>query len=96
MGATEGTRTPDRLITNQLLYQLSYGGAGPFGHTLALPFVTISSCFAYQMSAQSYNAPKNLNYKIMYIALSRKKIGLPGLYVIGSLLLRQASFPIIY
>ena len=25
-GATEGTRTPDRLITNQLLYQLSYGG----------------------------------------------------------------------
>ncbi len=25
-GATEGTRTPDPLITNQLLYQLSYGG----------------------------------------------------------------------
>ena len=25
-GATEGNRTPDRLITNQLLYQLSYGG----------------------------------------------------------------------
>ena len=24
--ATEGTRTPDLLITNQLLYQLSYGG----------------------------------------------------------------------
>ncbi len=25
-GANEGTRTPDRLITNQLLYQLSYIG----------------------------------------------------------------------
>ena len=25
-GASEGTRTPDRLITNQLLYQLSYAG----------------------------------------------------------------------
>ena len=25
-GATGGNRTPDRLITNQLLYQLSYGG----------------------------------------------------------------------
>ena len=24
--ATEGTRTPDPLITNELLYQLSYGG----------------------------------------------------------------------
>ena len=24
--AGEGTRTPDRLITNQLLYQLSYAG----------------------------------------------------------------------
>jgi hypothetical protein len=26
-GAGEGTRTPDRLITNQMLYQLSYAGA---------------------------------------------------------------------
>ncbi len=26
IGANEGTRTPDRLITNQLLYQLSYIG----------------------------------------------------------------------
>ncbi len=26
-GATEGIRTPDLMITNQLLYQLSYGGA---------------------------------------------------------------------
>ena len=25
-GARRGTRTPDRLITNQLLYQLSYAG----------------------------------------------------------------------
>ena len=25
-GATEGIRTPDLMITNQLLYQLSYGG----------------------------------------------------------------------
>ncbi len=25
-GAREGTRTPDQLITNQLLYQLSYSG----------------------------------------------------------------------
>ena len=25
-GASEGTRTPDLLITNQLLYQLSYAG----------------------------------------------------------------------
>ena len=26
LGAGEGTRTPDQLITNQLLYQLSYTG----------------------------------------------------------------------
>ncbi len=26
-GAGEGIRTPDRLITNQMLYQLSYAGA---------------------------------------------------------------------
>ena len=25
-GAAGGTRTPDHLITNQMLYQLSYGG----------------------------------------------------------------------
>jgi hypothetical protein len=25
-GASEGTRTPDQLITNQWLYQLSYAG----------------------------------------------------------------------
>jgi hypothetical protein len=25
-GAGEGTRTPDPLITNQMLYQLSYAG----------------------------------------------------------------------
>ncbi len=25
-GAREGSRTPDQLITNQLLYQLSYSG----------------------------------------------------------------------
>jgi hypothetical protein len=31
-GATEGTRTPDRLITNQLLYQLSYGGRTLWTH----------------------------------------------------------------
>lgn len=30
--AGEGNRTPDRLITNQLLYQLSY--AGVCGHTV--------------------------------------------------------------
>ena len=29
-GANEGTRTPDLLITNQLLYQLSYIGTFPF------------------------------------------------------------------
>ena len=35
-GATGGTRTPDRLITNQLLYQLSYGGETLWTHhTLA-------------------------------------------------------------
>src|SRR3954468_10115533 len=28
-GAREGTRTPDQLITNQLLYQLSYSGNVP-------------------------------------------------------------------
>ena len=28
--AARGTRTPDPLITNQVLYQLSYGGAAPF------------------------------------------------------------------
>ena len=27
-GAAEGTRTPDPLITNEVLYQLSYRGAG--------------------------------------------------------------------
>ena len=28
MRASRGTRTPDQLITNQLLYQLSYTGVG--------------------------------------------------------------------
>ena len=28
-GAPRETRTPDPLITNQLLYQLSYEGSGP-------------------------------------------------------------------
>ncbi len=27
-GAAEGTRTPDPIITNDVLYQLSYCGAG--------------------------------------------------------------------
>ena len=36
-GAGEGTRTPDRLITNQMLYQLSYAGARrPHQHTAEL------------------------------------------------------------
>ena len=34
--ADEGTRTPDRLITNQLLYQLSYIGFSAFQTTLFL------------------------------------------------------------
>ncbi len=37
--ADEGTRTPDRLITNQLLYQLSYiGFCQPFKHLSLLLF----------------------------------------------------------
>jgi hypothetical protein len=39
-GATEGTRTPDLLITNQLLYQLSYGGGIPLGTPLPCLLVT--------------------------------------------------------
>jgi hypothetical protein len=39
-GATEGTRTPDRLITNQLLYQLSYGGGIPLDTPLPCLLVT--------------------------------------------------------
>jgi hypothetical protein len=33
-GATGGIRTHDLLITNQLLYQLSYGGEAPWTHHL--------------------------------------------------------------
>ncbi len=32
-GAEEGTRTPDPLITNELLYQLSYFGVATGGLT---------------------------------------------------------------
>ncbi len=35
VGAARGTRTPDPLITNQVLYQLSYGGAGETGDSTA-------------------------------------------------------------
>ncbi len=36
-GAGEGTRTPDPIITNDVLYQLSYTGTLPFaGPTIAL------------------------------------------------------------
>ena len=35
VGAARGTRTPDPLITNQVLYQLSYGGAGERGDSTA-------------------------------------------------------------
>jgi len=34
-GAGEGTRTPDRLITNQLLYQLSYASVSVVKKTAA-------------------------------------------------------------
>jgi hypothetical protein len=44
-GATEGNRTPDPLITNQLLCQLSYGGAHPKrtekGDFLGLPCICL-------------------------------------------------------
>ena len=30
-GAAEGTRTPDPIITNDVLYQLSYSGPGEAG-----------------------------------------------------------------
>ena len=36
-GANEGTRTPDRLITNQLLYQLSYIGLYNTERTVSVP-----------------------------------------------------------
>ena len=29
-GAAEGTRTPDPIITNDVLYQLSYSGPRPY------------------------------------------------------------------
>ncbi len=35
IGAGEGTRTPDRLITNQLLYQLSYASVWQVMHVAA-------------------------------------------------------------
>ena len=39
-GAREGTRTPDQLITNQLLYQLSYSGLMMRNHGFDFPDVT--------------------------------------------------------
>src|SRR5882724_2817028 len=38
--AREGTRTPDQLITNQLLYQLSYSGRSPS--------ITLIYCFFWE------------------------------------------------
>ena len=42
-GATEGNRTPDRLITNQLLYQLSYGGRTFCTHHALPDFINLIS-----------------------------------------------------
>ena len=36
-GADERSRTPDRLITNQLLYQLSYASSSDKGLNIAAP-----------------------------------------------------------
>lgn len=40
-GASEGTRTPDLLITNQLLYQLSYAGVRCVLYNIIAPLVKL-------------------------------------------------------
>ena len=76
-GATGGTRTHDRLITNQLLYQLSYGG-----DKLDKLLKTLHLCSAqsqlrggppYNSARRNYPA-KNRDYKRFWVGLSREKI----------------------
>ena len=73
-GATGWTRTHDRLITNQLLYQLSYGGRTLWTHR-ALHALRIQAFCAYYVITCTYTTgPKNSNYKRLPIILSSKKI----------------------
>ena len=45
-GAAEGTRTPDPIITNDVLYQLSYSGTLLFhGPIMAAPFASFPVTF---------------------------------------------------
>jgi hypothetical protein len=65
-GATEGTRTPDRLITNQLLYQLSYGGETLWTHHIPATTCLIKQYIMYDPNVMNaVIPPKNSNYKIL-------------------------------
>ena len=50
-GATDGIRTCDLLITNQLLYQLSYGSTIKFYYSAFIPMAAISAALAAAISA---------------------------------------------
>jgi hypothetical protein len=59
-GATEGNRTPDRLITNQLLYQLSYGGRTLWlDRPLLRTFITVISLHIMKLRKKTAT-PKEL------------------------------------
>jgi hypothetical protein len=49
--AEEGSRTPDLLITNQLLYQLSYFGLTHPNHQ---PHITLIYCFFWEGKGRYY------------------------------------------
>ena len=57
-GAAEGTRTPDPIITNDVLYQLSYCGAGgkivfssPACKVRAMPATSFPAMWAWRRGA---------------------------------------------
>jgi hypothetical protein len=52
-GADGQTRTDDRLITIQLLYQLSYVGAPRVGYRLRGPGVKVNRAIGAQAAAQA-------------------------------------------
>ena len=66
-GAGDGTRTRDLLITNQLLYQLSY--------TSMLTFHCEMDGYFSQISFRSQDKPsKNLNFARSFAIIAQKEV----------------------
>ena len=66
--AEEGTRTPDQLITNQLLYQLSYLGLLSFEklRTVFFGMAKVKEIFIYQNFRADFIPKIKLKIKIVY------------------------------